>query len=255
MLPPFQYAVLLKSHTAPSAEQLRRAFSAFSNLTDADAVRLAVSTRGILQRRMNRDAARAFHHALEMEGVGAAVVAEEDLPRLPESRTLHRAELSPDAFKVYDLTGRATPIEWHSIALVAAATVSRFEFGRARSERTDLKFNAMTGVWPKKVEESGHKIEWDSTQVLELVLAGGAARYQIEAAEFPFKYLIDRPDFSVIQKFIWLVREICHHAPGAIQNAGASALCKGQESVLKYESRQLLADEMVWLVWKQAQQI
>jgi len=250
---PVQFAVLLKEHTAPSAEAFKRAFSSFSNLTDADAVRLAVSARGILQRRLNRDAARAFHRALEAEGVAAVIVAEEELPQLPEGKMLHRVEISPEAFKLYDLAGRPTPIEWGRIALVAAATISRFEFGRTRTERTDIRFNAVSGMWPAKVEEAGHKMEWDSTQVLEIVLAGGAARYQIEAAEFPFKYVIDRADLSVTQKFIWLVREICRHAPGAVQNAGASALCNGQESVLKYASRQLLVDEMVWLLWKQAQ--
>lgn len=249
---PAQFAVLLKEQSPPSAEQFKRAFSSFSNLTDADAVRLAVNTRGILQRRLNRDAARAFHHALEAQGVGAAIVAEEELPQLPDARLLHRVEISPEAFKVYDLTGRPTPVQWSNVALVAAATISRFEFGRTRTERTELRFNPVSGIWPKKAEETGHKVEWDSTQLLEIVLAGGATRYQIEATEFPFKYVIDRPELSAVEKFIWLVREICRHAPDAIQNTVARAICDGQDSVLKYESRQLLVDEMMWLLWKQA---
>ena len=45
---PRQFAVLQKDSTSPTAEQLKRAFRSFSNLTDADAVRLAVGAHGIV---------------------------------------------------------------------------------------------------------------------------------------------------------------------------------------------------------------
>ncbi|HMP84247.1 MAG TPA: hypothetical protein PKA41_16235 [Verrucomicrobiota bacterium] len=248
---PVQFAVLLRELNTASAEQLKRAFSGFSNLTEADAVRMAVSARGVLQRRMNRDAARAFHQALEAEGVVAVIVPEEELPQLPDARVLHRVQLTPEAFVVYDLAGRATPVEWRRIRLVAAANVARFEFGRTRTERTQLRFNPMTGVWPKRVEDTGHRTDWDVSPLLEVLLADNAGRYQIEATEFPFKYVLDRPDLSVNARFAWLVRELVAHAPDALLNSGAAALAGGQESLPRYESRQLLAEDMVWLLWKQ----
>lgn len=252
---PVQFAVVLKELHAHSADQLKRAYSAFSNLTEADAVRMAVSGRGILQRRMNRDAARAFHQALEAEGVGAVVVAEEELPRLPEAISLHRIEMTTDALMIYDLTGRATPVEWRWVLLVAAANVARFEFGRTSMERTELRFNAITGVWPKRVEATGHRTDWDTAPLLEILLADNAGRYQIEATEFPFKYVLDRPDLSVSAKFAWLVCEICSHAPAALRNTGAAALANGQEALPKYDSRQLLSEDMVWLLWKRSQRM
>src|SRR6185436_1300335 len=92
-----QFAVLQKDATSPTPEQIKNAFRAFSNLTEADAVRLAVGAHGILMRQLHHDEARAFQQSLQTEGVSAAVVAEDELPRLPEARVLHRVELKPEA--------------------------------------------------------------------------------------------------------------------------------------------------------------
>ena len=73
-----QYAVLQRDASAPQAEQIRRAFRSFSHLTDADAVRLAANAQGILLRHLSADEARAFHRALQAEGVAAAMVAESE---------------------------------------------------------------------------------------------------------------------------------------------------------------------------------
>jgi hypothetical protein len=254
MASPPQFAVLQRTFAGLSAEHLKRAFSSFVNLTDADAVRLAANARGILMRQMNRDGARALQSALENEGVGVAIVREDELPRLPEGKTLHRVELTPEAFIVYDLLGRSKPIDWNSVALVAVGVVSRFGFTRTQTEKTELRLNSLTGVWPKTTVEVGHKIEWGSTALLEMLLAGGEARYQIEAMEFPFKFVIDNPALSIPEKFIWLVREICQRATHAILNDSARAILDGQETVLEYQSRQALADEMVWMLWNQSQQ-
>src|SRR5205814_1514814 len=98
-----QFAVLQKDSASPTADQLKRAFKSFHTLTDADAVRLSVTAQGILMKSLDSDAARAFQKALQAEGVATAVVPENDLPRLPEGRSLQRLEPSPQAFTVFDL--------------------------------------------------------------------------------------------------------------------------------------------------------
>ena len=85
------------------------------------------------------------------------------------------------------------------------------------------------------------------------MLTDGLTRYQIQAEGYPFKYLIDRPDLSTAQKFIWLVREIHGHAPGTVLNEGARAFVEGREPACRYLTPQALADEMVWLLWQSAQ--
>lgn len=245
-----QYAVLQREVGQPAAEQMRRAFRSFSNLTDADAVRLAANAQGILLRHLSADQARAFHRALLTEGVAAALVAESELELLPASKALHRLSLAEQGLEVYDLLGRSKPVPWGEVALVAAGAVRHVEISVTKTERTGVKSHSTFGVWPKKAVESVRKVESDSQLILEIVLANGAARFELDAAQFPFKYAVDRPEFSVRQKFVWLVREIASRATRAILNRGASDVRDGVQLVRGYHSRQAFTDEMIWLLWQ-----
>lgn len=224
---PAPYAVLQKEAARPTAEQIRRAFRSFSHLTDADAVRLAANAQGILQRQLNADAARAFLRALQAEGVAAAIVAESELQLLPQSKSLHRLALTEAALEVYDLRGRPTAVPWGELALVAAGAVRQ--------------------------EAISHSLATRSQLILEIVLSGSAARYEVNADEFPFKYALDRPDLSTVQKFVWLVREISRRATGALLNRGARDVQEGTELVRGYPNHQVFNDEMTWLLWNAAQ--
>jgi len=244
-----QYAVLQKDVGHPSAEQMRRAFRSFSTLTDADAVRLAANAQGILLRHLSADEARAFHRALLAEGVPAAMVAESELELLPASKSLHRLSLTDTALEVYDLLGRAKPVPWSEIALVAAGSVRNVEITLTQTERTGVNLHSTFGVWPKKVVESVRKVESDSQLIMEIVLAGGAARYELDAVQFPFRYAVDRPELSMREKFVWLVREISTRATRAILNRGASDVRHGVQLVRGYPSRQAFLEEIIWLLW------
>src|SRR5215470_2949468 len=95
---PAHFAVLQRELNAPDREALKRAFASFSNLTDADAIRLAKSARGILMRQQRRDNAQAFQRALKDQGIDAVLVAEDELPKLPDAKVLTRLEISPKSF-------------------------------------------------------------------------------------------------------------------------------------------------------------
>lgn len=245
---PAHYAVLQRDAARPTAEQIRRAFRSFSHLTDADAVRLAANAQGILQRQLSADAARAFHRALQAEGVAAAIVAESELQLLPPSKSLHRLALTEAAFEVFDLYGQPTAVAWRELALIAAGKVHHEAPSHPRSEqRATASFEMGAGGRPIRSGEAGSQL------ILELVLGDGATRYAIHADEFPFKYALDRPDFSKVEKFVWLVREISRHATGAILNRGARDVHEGIELVRGYPTRQVFTDEMTWLLWNVAQ--
>lgn len=248
-----QYAVLQKAGDRPSAEQIRRAFRAFSNLTDADAVRLAANAQGILMRQLGIDQAKALHRALLGEGVAAALVAETDLRLLPETKSLHRLELTDPALMVFDLMGRRQPIAWSELTLIAAGTIPHMEVTRYESTRTTVKLHPVFGIWPKKITESGRQLELGSFHLLELFVAGTATRYEINATNFPFKYVIDGPGLSVTDKFVWLVQEITRRATLALLNRGARDLHDGVRLVRGYPNRQVFTDEMIWLLWNALQ--
>ena len=253
MTVPAPYAVLQRDATRPTAEQIRRAFRSFSHLTDADAVRLAANAQGILLRQLSADAARAFHRALQAEGVGAAIVAENELHLLPESKVLHRLGLTETALEVYDLRGQPIAVAWGELILVAAGAVTREETVHPHSEPVTTSFSARLGFWPKSGIEPRRKMETRSQLILELLLADRTTRYHINAEEFPFKYALDRPDLSTGEKFVWLVREISLRATGAILNRGARDVREGTDLVRGYPSRQVFTDEMTWLLWNAAQ--
>lgn len=243
-----QYAVLQKDAVSPTADQLKRAFRLFHNLTDADAVRLASSSSGILVRHENHDAARALLQAVQAEGISAVLVAEDQLPVLPEAKTLHRLAISSQSLMLFDVLGHPTLLPWTDLELIVAGAVRQLEFSRTRTERSELRFSPVTGVWPRIVEETGTKSQSQRHLVLELFAAGATARYQIDAGRFPFNAVMDQPQLSLGEKFGWLVREICRHAPWAILNGGARSLHAGH-AVTEYVNRQMLTDEITWLLW------
>ncbi|MCW5553740.1 MAG: hypothetical protein KIS67_16475 [Verrucomicrobiae bacterium] len=248
-----QYAVLQRDAVSPTAEQLKRAFRLFHNLTDADAVRLASSASGILVRHENHDAARALLQAVQAEGINAVLVAEDQLPVLPEAKTLHRLEMSSPSLMLFDVLGHRTTLPWTDLELIVAGTVRQLEFSRTRTERTELRFSPVTGVWPRIVEETGTKSQSQWHLVLELFASGATTRYQIDAGRFPFNAVMDQPLLSLGEKFGWLVGEICRRTPWAVLNRGARSLQAGH-AVTEYLNRQMLTDEVTWLLWHTQQQ-
>jgi hypothetical protein len=248
-----QYAVLQKDPVRPTPEQMKQAFKAFRHLTDADAVRLAVGARGILMRHLGSQMARAVQRALQAAGVAVSIVPERDLPRLPEGLSLQRLEVWPQALTVYDPLNRPTTIAWEDITLIATGAALHFDLNRTQTELARRQHTGANGVSSQTRPDSGHSIAAGCQLLLEIILDRPASRYQIDAAEFRFKHLIDRPGLSIEEKFIWLVRELRHHAPRAILNAGARRLQEGEETVPIYTYRQVLTDEIVWLLWHRSQ--
>lgn len=246
------YAVLLKDALSLKADPIRRAFRTFSHLTDADAIRLAANAQGILMRHLSVDHAKALQRALLVEGVNAALVKDEELRFLPASQLLHRIELTHDALVVFDLHGRTAAVAWGDISLVAAGAVPHVEISTSQTQRTSLRLHPVFGLWPRKTTETRNRLETERHFILELIVGQGAARYEIQAHQFPFNYVVDLPTASTLEKFVWLVREMTRRATRALLNRGAQDVRDGVQLVRGYPSRQLLLDEMVWLLWTAA---
>ena len=231
-----------------------RAFRTFRHLTDADAIRLAANAQGILLRQLGGDEARAVQQALRAEGVNVALVREADLHFLPESQVLHRIEFTPDALMVFDVVGRPHPLPWNEIRLIAAGAVPHVEISSIQTPRRELKFHPLFGVWPKQVVDTRSRLATEHHFLLELIGGPRRTRYEIQAREFPFNYVLDQPLESLTEKFVWLVRELTRRAPQALLNRAAQDVRDGVTLVRGYPSRQMLLDEMIWLLWNAAQQ-
>jgi hypothetical protein len=248
-----QFAILLKDSPVVDPEALKRAFRSLSNLTDADATRIAVQTRGILVKRQTWDAARGLQLALQSEGIATAIVDEQVLPRLPAPRFIRRLEFTGQTLQILDPIGRTVPVDWNLIQLLAAGIVRHFAVSETRSDQQYVGFSPMRGLHLKTVTDVRHKVEDEAQLVLDIVMANGAMRFQTEAAQFLFKPLIDDEQLPLPDKFAWLVRELCERAPGALPNRGAFECRAGGRCTAAYPSKVALADESVWLLWRLAE--
>lgn len=247
------YAVLVRGGMRPSAEQIRRAFRAFNHLTDADAIRLAANAEGILMRHLSSDEARAFHRALEAEGVVAAFVSESALVQLSQPTRLHRIELSPEELVVFDQIGRPQRYPWEEIALLALGSLLHVGLAKAAFTSVGAGHDALTNAWSKSASSVSHRLERDFQMLLEIVTKRDRQRFQIDAASFPFGHLTEHRGISPGEKIVWLTGEFILRAPGAMLNRGAQDIRDGGQMVRGYATMQAFNDEMVWLLWNQAE--
>ena len=187
------------------------------------------------------------------EGVKAVLVKDEELRFLPASQRLHRIELTHDALVIFDYIGKAVTVPWNDFSLVAAGAVPHVEISSTQTQRPAMRPHSVFGLWPQKKVETRSHLETERQFILELIVGRGAARYVLQAHEFPFTGVVDRPTATLTEKFVWLVREMTRRAPQARLNRGALDIREGVALVRGYPSRQQLLDEMIWLLWSRGQ--
>ncbi|PYJ60481.1 MAG: hypothetical protein DME24_09275 [Verrucomicrobia bacterium] len=243
------YAIL-QVDVAPTADQLKRAVKSLKTLTEADAVKMAVEARGILLKNLSLEDSAALQRALQSEGVPTEMIEANQLPKLPDAKFVRRMELRPEALLVYDPVGRAVPLPWQQIALLSAGAVRHFDLSQTRREETVRTYDPIRGFHAKTVTDVRHKVEDDVKLLLDIFVAGGAMRFQMEADTFPFKYCFDRPDLNLPQKLGLLIELFAQNAPQAIMNHGANALRQGAPGNAAYASKAALFDESTWLLWR-----
>jgi hypothetical protein len=174
------------------------------------------------------------------------------LPRLPEARFVRRAELQSEALVVFDSLGRPVPVNWPQIALIAAGACRHFGMSQTRTEQRVMAFDPIHGIHRRVEVDVRHKVEDDVPILLDVILAGAAMRFQIEADQFQFKHLFDRPDLDRAGKMGLLIQRLGEHAPQAWLNRGAVNLRDGSAAPVIYASKAALFDESIWLLWRQA---
>ncbi len=246
------YALVQSEATAPTAAQWKRAFKPLARRTEADAVKLANEAFGVLLRNLPLDEAGGLQRVLSDDGVPVAVVEMNELPRLPDPRFIRRAELSPEALVVFDPLGRPVRVEWDRIALIAAGACRHFGLSETRTEERVVTFDPIRGVRRRVEVDVRHKVEDDVPILIDVVLSGGAMRFEIETDQFQFKYVFDRPELDRAGKVALLLQRLSEHAPQAWLNRGALALRDAAAPPLTYASKAAFFDESVWLLWRQA---
>jgi hypothetical protein len=243
------YALLQTSLIPPEVERLKRAFHVLPRLVEADAHILANDAYGILVKNLEGHDAAALQGALRVEGIETDLVPQQSLPALPACKLVRRLDCRPDALLVYDPLGRTFPVEWGQMQLIAAGQVRVTEFPRKQTVKSVSRFTADGEAHVEPVVEVSYREERNARLLADLLLAGGAVRFHIEADRFAFDYLGERRRAEVSDNFALFIRDLAKNAPAAAINRGAFHLREEPATLFPYPSRNAYDEEIIWLLW------
>lgn len=212
------YALLQTSMTPPPVEALQRAFRSSDSLSAADAVFVADDAFGILARDLPADEAQHIAASLANENVRVDLVAEGDLPRLPDAQAFSSAQFTADCLRLFNALEDATDIPYKGLRLLAVGY-----------DRQSVRF--------------------------EIIFGDAVFRFHTTLDTIHFHH---NPEFngrSPGENLVLLVRRIRQLSPHVILNRGASMLCSGApmehiEDFISYPRTSAFFEEIVWLLWR-----
>lgn len=233
------FAIMQKELLAPSVEHLSRAFRSLQNLTALDAQTAANDAFGILWRGLDVEGASAMQDALMKQAIEVEVVEESELPVLPPSKVIKQIEFLPTQLSMYDPMGRVFALPWRDLMVIAAGNVHLRDYRKAAYSPAEAAHN-------NEVPRGHEKLHL----MLELVLAGGVARYSMIADEFVFNHLGARLTKDMAENFKAVVRELADNAPHAGLNRGAFLICQNEKEIFTYPNKAAFFEEITWFLWR-----
>ena len=233
------FAIMQKELLAPPVEHLARAFSSLPNLTALDAQTAVNDAFGILWRGLDVEGASAMQDALMKQGIEVEAVEESELPVLPPSKVIKQIEFLPTQVSMYDPMGRVFALPWRDVMLIAAGNVRLRDYRSKGHSPAEAVHNHE----PPRADQGKHLM-------LELVLAGGVARYSMIADEFVFNHLGARLTKETPRNFEMVVRELAENAPHAGLNRGAFLICQNEKEIFTYPSKAAFFEEITWFLWR-----
>ena len=248
------YALIQTDLTAPDIAQFKQAFRSLKKFTELDAAKAARQNYGVILKGLTGEDAATLQRAFQAQGITTEPAPDQELAGLVAPKFTKRAEFQPQALLIYDVVGRAVPIEWRHVELIAAGNIPRVNTVTVETEERELVIGGQLGMTQQTVTSKSTRLKTDAVLVLDIIVAGGRMRFQIEGDNFLYKYTFDRPGLDAGQKFAELVRQIIERAPHALKNRGANQLREGAPTPMLYSGKQTFADESAWLLWRASRQ-
>jgi len=234
------FAIMQRELLAPSVEHLARAFRSMPDLTALDAQTAANDAFGILWRGLDVENASAMQDALMKQGIEVEAVEESELPVLPPAKVIKQIEFLPTQLSMYDPMGRIFNLPWRDLMLIAAGNV------RLRDYKSKSAYGPAEAAHNHESARGDEKMHL----MLELILAGGVARYSMIADEFVFNHLGARLTKETARNFEMVVRELADNAGHAGLNRGAYLICQAEKDIFTYPSKSAFFEEIVWFLWR-----
>jgi hypothetical protein len=215
------YALLQQSMDPPPVDALRRAFRNSRSLSAADAIFVADDAFGILARDIPEDEAQSLAATLSGEGIETDLVAENQLPRLPDARFFLSLGVEEGTLNVFDAVECIERIPWAALRLIAVGFDQR-----------DVR--------------------------LELIIGDALLRYFSTMNRMHVPATSEVSGRTAQERLISLVRRMHQLAPQAWLNRGAQSLL-GEISpervaeLAAYPRPSAFVEEMTWLLWRARQ--
>jgi hypothetical protein len=211
------YALLQTTMTPPPVEALQRAFRSSDALSAADAVFVADDAFGILARDLPADEAQNLAASLAAESVAVDLVAERDLPRLPDAQFFASTQFGPDTVKFFDAREQTHEVPFRLLRLIAV------------------------GFDKKEVR-------------VELIFGDAVLRFHSTLDHLHFQQTPEVHGRSPGENLVQWIRELVKRAPHAVLNRGAGNLAVGEniehvEDFVGYPRPGAFVEEIVWLLW------
>jgi hypothetical protein len=214
------YALLQTTITPPPVDALQRAFKAGAtqSLSAADAIFAADDAFGILSRDLPENDALSVAGALAVEGVEVEVVAERDLPRLPDPQFFLSTQFNETHIEFFDAREKGDSAPWAALTLIAVGFDQR-----------DVR--------------------------LELVFGEATVRYFTTLERFHAHHSPEASGRFATERFVSLIRKLAEKAPDALRNRGTTLLLTGSagdriEELVAYPRPSAFVEEMTWLLWR-----
>ena len=246
------YAVMQTMPEPPTVEQLKIAFRGVPGLTEVDASTLGKDAYGVVVRGFELEAATALKETLAAQGVETEVVDEATLPKLPESRVVHRADCTPEGLVIYDPMDRSFCLDWQNIWVIAAGMVRMSDFIRVEVARQAVHrgkgMPSVTYNRETKEEQTDHA-------VVEVIITRAALRYTLKMDRLDcmsFEYLGSRRTQNWAENFSLMVRDMIQSAPQAALNRGAYSFREqaAEPYSVNYSSKSAFYEEITWILWQ-----
>jgi hypothetical protein len=242
------WCVLQQDVRPVGAEQLKLGFARLRRFSDTDAIRCAREAYGILVRNLTQEEAMVLKNALQGAQISTHACPESSLPKLCDPKFVRRMEFSDQAMVIYDPLGRALPIPWDQVSLISAGAIRHFQMNQIVTYEAAADSDGFAGEF-ETVRDVRTKMDPTLRLVLDIFIAGGGMRFQVEGENFMYGYIIKEPVLEPSEKFQRLATQLCQRATKAFLNRGAIQVQNGACPVV-YATRGYFADESTWLLWK-----
>ncbi len=211
------YALLQRSMTPPPIEALQRAFQRSDALSAADAVFVADDAYGILARDLPAEEAQNIAASLAAEEIQVDLVAERDLPRLPDAEVFSSIQFGANGLKFFDAREHGNEVPYHLLRMIA--------------------------------------IGYDKKDVrVEVVFGDAVLRYHTTLAHLHFHHTPEVSGRTPGENLVQWLRLVVKRVPNVVLNRGAANLAGGGdiehvEDFVGYPRASAFNEEIIWLLW------